>query len=84
MLETCHLYVECTYMTQMILTMTQIQTHQHRINLCCQGKDGWERDGLGVWDWQMQTITCGMDKQHATVSHRDSNIYYTVINYNRK
>ena len=56
MLETCHLYVECTYMTQMILTMTQIQTHQHRINLCCQGKDGWERDGLGVWDWQMQTI----------------------------
>ena len=33
---------------------------------------GWERDGLGVWDQQMQTIMYRMDKQQGpTVEHRE-------------
>ena len=27
------------------------------------GSGRWERDGLGVWDWHMNTIVCGMDGQ---------------------
>ena len=30
---------------------------------------GRERDGLGVWGWQMQTITFRIDKQGPTVQH---------------
>ena len=41
-------------MTQMNLTMKQ--THRHREQTrSCQELRG--RDGLGVWDYQMQTIT---------------------------
>ena len=31
--------------------------------LLAKGQEGREQDGLGVWDWQMQTITFRMDKQ---------------------
>ena len=36
------------------------------------GEGGWEREGLGIWDYQMQTIIYRMDKQHGpTVEHRE-------------
>ena len=37
------------------------QTQSGDLWLLVQGE--WERDGLRVWDWQMQTITFRMDKQ---------------------
>ena len=37
----------------------------------CQG-GWWERDGVGVWGQQMQTIICGRDKQQGpNVQHRE-------------
>ena len=39
------------------MNLSMKQTHRHREQTCgCQegGKVG--RDGLGVWDWQMQTV----------------------------
>ena len=48
----------------MNLSMKQKQTHRHREQTCgCQGGEGWEREELGVWDKQMQTIIYRMDKQ---------------------
>ena len=51
-------------MIQMNLFMKQKQTHRHREQTCgCQGGGIWGRDGLGVWDQQIQTTTYRMDKQ---------------------
>ena len=45
------------------LAMKQKQTHRHRKQTCgCQGR-GVGKDGLEIWDQQMQTIICRMDKQ---------------------
>ena len=57
----------------MNLSTKQKQTHRHREQTCgCQGGGGWARDGLGVWDQQMQTIIYRMDKQQGpTVQHRE-------------
>ena len=45
-------------LTQKNLSVKQEQTHRHREQACgCQGGGGWGRDGLGVWDEQMQIIT---------------------------
>ena len=30
-----------------------------------------EKDVLGVWGWQMQTITLRMDKQQGLIQHRE-------------
>ena len=51
----------------------QKQTHRHREQTCgCQGGEGWGREGLGVWDQQMQTVIYRMDKQQGpTVQHRE-------------
>ena len=35
--------------------------HQEQIR-GCQGGEGRKEDGLGVWGWQMPTITFRMDK----------------------
>ena len=53
--------------------MKQKQTHRHREQTCgCQGGGRWRRDGVGVWDQQMQTIIYRMDKQQGpTVQHRE-------------
>ena len=46
----------------MNLSMKQKQNHIHREQTgSCQG--GWEMDGLGVWDQQMQTGIYRMDTQ---------------------
>ena len=48
----------------MNLSMKQKQTHRHREQTCgCQGGRGWGRDGLGVWNEQLQIIIYRMDKQ---------------------
>ena len=45
------------------LSTKQKQTHRHREWICgCQG-EGLEWNGLGVWGYQMQTITFRMDEQ---------------------
>ena len=44
--------------------MKQKQTNTYRELIGgCQGGGGWEREGLGVWDWEKQTIKYGMGKQ---------------------
>ena len=57
----------------MNLSMKQKETRRHREQTCgCQGGGGWGRDGLGVWDQQMQTIIYRMDKQQGpSVQHRE-------------
>ena len=69
----------------MNLSMKQKQNHGHREQTGgCQGGGGWERDGLRVWDQQMQTGIYKMDKkQGPTVQHRDY-IQYPMINHNGK
>ena len=59
-------------MTQMNLPMKWKQTHRHRENNCGYQGEWWWRDGLGVWDQQMQTIIQRMDKQQCpTLQHRE-------------
>ena len=57
----------------MNLSTKQKQTHRYRDQTCgCQGGGGRERGGLGIWGWQMQTITFRMDKQQGpAVQHRE-------------
>ena len=57
----------------MNISTKQKQTHRHREQTCgCQGGGVWEREGLGVWDQQMQTIIYRTDKQQSpTVQHRE-------------
>ena len=48
--------------------MKQKQTHRQSNRLVVAGEeDGWGRDGVGVWDRQVQTITCRMDRQGPSV-----------------
>ena len=48
----------------MNLSTEKKQTNGHEEQTCgCQGGGVWERNGVGVWDQQMQTIEFGMDKQ---------------------
>ena len=60
-------------MTQINLPMKQKQIHGHREQTHgCQEERGWGRDGLGVWDQQMQTILYKMNiQQNPTVYYRE-------------
>ena len=54
-------------------------TGPENTSVLAKGEVGWRRDGLSIWDQQMQTITYRMDKQHGpTVQHRE--LY--LISYN--
>ena len=67
----------------MNLFMKQKQTHRHREQTCgCQGGEGVGRDGLGVWDYQMQTSIYRNNK--VLVYSTGNYIQYPVINYNGK
>ena len=66
------------YLTRGIQNMTQMnsswkqETHRHREQTCgCQRGRGEEKDGLGVWREQRQTITCRMDRRDPTVERRE-------------
>ena len=50
----------------------------------CQGGGGWWGDGLGVWDYQMQTIIYRMDKQQVLLYSTGKYFQYPVINHNGK
>ena len=47
----------------MNLSTMQKQTYRQREQTCCQGEGGQGREGLGVWNQQMQTIVYRIDKQ---------------------
>ena len=57
--------------TAIFLSTKQKQTRRQGDQTCdCQVEEMREQDGLGVWSWQMQTITFRMDKQQGpTVCH---------------
>ena len=57
----------------MNLSMRQEQTYRHREQTCgCQGGVKSERDGPGVWGWQLKTTTYRIDKPPGpTVEHRE-------------
>ena len=57
----------------MNLPTKQKQTYGHREQIyVCQGGGERKWDGLGVWGWQMQTVTFRMDKQGGpAVEHRE-------------
>ena len=74
-------------MTQMDLSTKQRQTHRHRGQTCgCQGREGWRRDGLGVWDKQVQTIIFihRLEKQQVPLYSTENCIQYPIINHNGK
>ena len=51
-------------MTQLNLSTKQKQTHKHREQTDgCHGGRLWRREGMGVWDSQMQIITYRIDQQ---------------------
>ena len=59
-------------MAQMILSTKQKQIMDMESRLVVAGGERREWDGQGVWGWQMQTLTFGMDKQWGpTVQHRE-------------
>ena len=47
----------------MNLFTKQKHTHRHRKQTYGYQGGQWRKDGLGVWDYQMQTIIYRMDKQ---------------------
>ena len=57
----------------MNLSTKQKQTHRHKEGLVvAKGEGRWGRDGVGVWDLQIQTSINRMDKQQGpTVEHRE-------------
>ena len=60
----------------MNISMKQKWTHRHREQTCgCQGGGGQGRDGLWVWDEQMQTIIYRMDKH---TYHRSETWWATI------
>ena len=61
----------------MNLSVKQKQTHRHREQSCVGG-----REGLGVWNQQMQTIIHRMGKQQGPTDSTRNYIQYPVINHN--
>ena len=63
--------------SQMNLSTKQKQTHRYREQtVVAQGEWEWGRDGVGVWNQQIQASICRMDTQQGPpVQHRE---LYTV------
>ena len=57
----------------MNIPMKQNQTHRFKEKAYdCQGRGGWGREELGIWDQQIQNITYRQDKhQGPTLLHRE-------------
>ena len=62
--------MESKYDTNEHINKTETDRHREQMR-GCQGGGEWGRDGLGVWDQQMQTIIYRIDKQGPTVQHRE-------------
>ena len=68
----------------MNLSTKQKQTHRPREQICgCQG-GGWRREGVGVWDQQMQTIYMGWKSNEVLRYSTGNCIQYPGINHNGK
>ena len=66
-------------------SLKQKETHRQREQAWgCQGNSGWKRDGLGVWDQQIQTIIYRMDKGQVLLYSIGNYIQYPVTNHNEK
>ena len=50
-------------MAQMSLSTEKNELMDMELTYGCQGEGGKKWDGLGVWDWQMQTLAFGVNKQ---------------------
>ena len=61
------------YSTNEPIYKTEIDSQTQSTDLWLpRGRGGRDRDGLGVWGWQMQNITFRMDKQQGpNVQHRE-------------
>ena len=60
------------YDTNELIYKTETDAQTQRADLWLPSGGQWGRDGLGVWDQQMQTSTYRMDKQQGpTVQHRE-------------
>ena len=71
-----------TYGTNEPVYKAEIDSQTYRTDLRL--PRGWGRDGLGVWDQQMQTTIYKTDKQKGpTVQHREY-IQYPEIKHNGK
>ena len=67
----------------MNISTKQKQTQRHREQTCgWQGRGG--KEGLRVWDQQMQTIIHRMDKQQGPTYSTGNDIQYPVRNHNGK
>ena len=66
----------------MNISMKQKQTHRCREQTCgCQGGGGWEREGWGVWDQQMQTIIYRWINNKVLLYSIANHIQYPMINH---
>ena len=70
----------------MNLSTKRKKTHRHREQTCgCQGGVVWGRNGLEVWNQQMQTIIYIEQTINKVLMYSTENsIQYTVINHNGK
>ena len=68
----------------MNLSMKQKQTQRHREQACGYQAWGWERDGLGFWDQQVQTIIYIDWIDNTVLLNTGNYIQYPVINQNGK
>ena len=76
-------------MTQTNLLMnqkqTQRETHMQKRFVVSKGERGWERDGLGAWDQQMQTTVYRRRINNKVTLYRTENyIQYPMISHSRK
>ena len=66
----------------MNLFIKQKYTYRQKTNLwLLKAKGG---DKLGVWDQQIQTAICKIDKQQVQLCSTGNQSQYLVINYNEK
>ena len=69
----------------MNLSTKQKQTKRHREQTCgCQGGWWWERDRLGAWDQQRQTIMYRMDNQQGPIVQHRELYSISCVNHNGK
>ena len=61
-----------------------LKASSHREQTCGCQVGRWERDGVGVWDEQMQTSIYRVDKQQVLLQSAENYIQYSVINHNGK
>ena len=72
------------YDTNDLIHETETDSQTQRTDLWLPRRRGWQRDGLGLWDWQMQTIIYRMDKEQGPTIAQGTKMQYPVINHNGK